>query len=39
MVLFIPHGNESDQTRLAKFYDGTFGYLKSLGLPVLEQET
>lgn len=36
MVLFIPFGNENDKTRLPKFYDGTFGYLKSLGLPVLE---
>lgn len=32
MVLFVPEGNDQDATRLRRFYDGTFEYLKSLGL-------
>ncbi len=32
MVLFIPKGNDEDVTRLNEFYDGTFEYLKSIGL-------
>ena len=32
MVLFIPNSNTEDVTRLSQYYDGTFEYLKSLGL-------
>ena len=32
MVLCIPEGNPDDATRLPKFYDGTFEYLKSIGI-------
>ena len=35
MVIFVPQGNSQDQTRLPGFYDGTFGYLKGLGLEVV----
>ena len=36
MVICIPKGNAEDHTRLPQFYDGTFEYLKSLGLEILE---
>ncbi len=36
MVLCIPEGNPEDLTRLPEFYDGTFEYLKSIGIPVIE---
>lgn len=32
MVIWIPEGNGSDHTRQSKFYDGTYQYLKSLGI-------
>lgn len=32
MVVFIPKGSAKDPTRLPKFYDSTFDYLKDLGL-------
>ncbi len=35
-VIFIPYGNTNDATRLPEFYDGTFEYLKSIGIPVIE---
>ena len=36
MVICVPKGNAEDHTRLPQFYDGTFEYLKSLGLEILE---
>lgn len=33
MVLCIPEGNPEDATRLPKFYDGTYEYLKTIGIP------
>lgn len=36
MIIFIPDGVSKDQTRDPKFYDGTFDYLKSCGIPELE---
>lgn len=35
MVLFIPPGDVADLTRPPDFYDPTFDYLASLGIPVL----
>lgn len=35
MVIVVPPGNQSDPTRSPDFYDGTFQYLESLGLPVI----
>lgn len=32
MVLFIPEGDAIDHTRPREFYDGTWSYLKSLGI-------
>lgn len=32
MVIFVPKGDPSDRTRDAKYYDGTFRYLKALGI-------
>ena len=35
MVIFVPPGDSSDQTRLPEFYDSTFQYLTELGIPTL----
>ncbi len=32
MIIFIPHGNENDNTRPSKFYDGTYEFLLSCGI-------
>ena len=32
MVILVPEGSSTDPTRLPEFYDGTYEYLKSLGL-------
>jgi DUF2075 family protein len=33
MVVFVPAGDPRDPTRLPGFYDPTFQYLRSLGIP------
>jgi hypothetical protein len=33
MVIFVPPGAKRDGTRSPKLYAGTYGYLRSLGLP------
>ena len=35
MVIVVPEGNPEDKTRLPKYYDPTFRYLKSIGVEVL----
>lgn len=35
MVIFVPEGSTTDPTRHPSYYDSTFAYLKSVGLPVL----
>lgn len=35
MIILIPEGNSEDHTRDPVFYDKTFEYFKSLGLPIL----
>jgi hypothetical protein len=32
MVIFVPEGNPDDPTRMPRFYDSTFKYLKALGV-------
>lgn len=32
MIIFVPEGSEKDPTRLPAFYDGTYAYLKGLGI-------
>lgn len=32
MIIFIPEGNNKDKTRQDLFYDGTYRYLKSIGI-------
>lgn len=39
MVLVVPNGQGDDPTRDPAFYDATFDYLQSLGLPRLAQES
>jgi len=40
MVIFIPNGNyPPDETRKQEFYDGTYNYLKSLGIEEIESKT
>jgi FKBP-type peptidyl-prolyl cis-trans isomerase (trigger factor) len=36
MVIFIPPGEPTDQTRSSAYYDPTFDYLKSLGKSLAE---
>jgi hypothetical protein len=36
MVIFLPPGNVDDPTRPPGFYDQTFGYLTSIGIPILQ---
>jgi hypothetical protein len=33
MVIFVPEGNHEDHTRRPQFYDATYAYLSSLGIP------
>jgi len=35
MIIIVPEGSSEDHTRLPEYYDGTFRYLKSLGIPVI----
>jgi DUF2075 family protein len=35
MVIFIPHGDDSDSTRPSAFYDATYSYLISCGIEML----
>ena len=32
VIIFIPKGDNNDPTRLPVFYDGTYNYLKSIGI-------
>jgi len=32
LVIFIPEGTEKDHTRKPEFYDGTYNYLKEIGI-------
>ena len=36
MVIFIPHGSELDHTRPKDFYDGTWDYMKQIGIEELK---
>ncbi|STZ76529.1 Uncharacterized conserved protein [Bergeriella denitrificans] len=36
MVIWMPEGSETDVTRQTAFYNGTYQYLKSLGMPELD---
>ncbi|MCE9639046.1 MAG: DUF2075 domain-containing protein [Betaproteobacteria bacterium] len=35
MVIYVPKGDERDWTRPPAYYDSTFNYLSSIGIPVL----
>jgi hypothetical protein len=35
MAIFVPTGNGEDPTRVPRYYDDTFQYLRGLGLPVI----
>jgi hypothetical protein len=35
MVIFVPRGSERDATRRGEFYDGSYGYLRGIGVPAL----
>ena len=35
MIIFIPEGSETDETRRREWYDGTFRYLQQMGIDVL----
>lgn len=36
MIIFVPEGDEQDQTRQPQFYEGIFDYLISVGIPELK---
>ena len=37
MIIFVPHGNyPPDESRRPEYYDGTYEYLRSIGLPELQ---
>jgi Uncharacterized conserved protein (DUF2075) len=36
MVIFVPDGDSADLTRAPAYYDSTFEYLASIGIPVLK---
>ena len=33
MVIFVPEGSTEDHTRLREYYDHTYDYLRSIGIP------
>ena len=33
MVVVVPEGDSTDPTRLPKYYDPTYAYLKGIGIP------
>jgi DUF2075 family protein len=35
MIIVIPEGNDEDQTRKREYYDGTYNYLKNIGIKVI----
>lgn len=35
MIIVVPHGSQIDKTRAPELYDGTYNYLKSIGLEEL----
>ncbi len=35
MIIVVPNGDSEDLTRKAEYYDGTFNYLKSLGILII----
>ena len=35
MIIFVPRGDVADRTRPPSFYDGTFEFLRSCGMPTL----
>ena len=35
MIVFVPEGDSEDHTRPKEFYDNTWAYLKSVGIPEL----
>lgn len=36
MAIFVPPGDPTDPTRTPRFYDATYDYLRSLGIPQIE---
>ena len=36
MVIFVPEGDREDETRLPEYYDRTYSYLSSLGIPKID---
>ena len=37
MIIVVPNGDTEDPTRKPEYYDATFNYLKSLGIPVISR--
>lgn len=39
MVIFVPEGDDEDDTRRSEFYDGTYEYLKKIGFEEISKQT
>jgi hypothetical protein len=39
MAIFVPPGNSADPTRSPAFYDATFEYLRSVGIPAIDSSS
>lgn len=38
-IIYIPNGDDSDNTRLSKYYDELWKYLSKIGIEIIENET
>lgn len=38
MIIFVPEGDDEDPTRKREYYDGTYEYLKCIGIKELSLE-
>ena len=36
LVIYVPPGNQQDETRLPEFYDGIYSFLKACGVVDLD---
>jgi hypothetical protein len=37
MIIYIPYGSDTDFTRMSRFYEETWNYLKEIGIEELHQ--
>lgn len=39
MVIFVPYGDQKDSTRIPEYYDGTYEYLRKIGINEIDEST